>query len=61
MAMTCVVFLMVLLQYVAWRQLTTAQAGLWLRSGFMTHHFRDLSMIVRRRKKLREKVTKTLP
>jgi hypothetical protein len=58
MVVTCVIFLMVLLQYFSWRQLTTAQAGLWLRSGFMTHHFRDLAMIVRRRKKLREKATK---
>lgn len=54
-AITAVILLLLLLQYLAWRQLTSAQAGLWLRAGFITHHFRDLAMIVRRRKKMRRK------
>jgi hypothetical protein len=34
-----------------WRQLTPAQARLVLRSAFVSHHYRDLKMIVNRRLK----------
>ncbi len=39
---------------VSWRQLSTAQARVYLRSVFMKIHYRDLRMIVVRRIKLRQ-------
>lgn len=61
MVITVAIFFLVLLQYAAWRQLTAAQAGLWLRAGFMKHHYRDLTMIVRRRQKSQRKPSKVAP
>ncbi len=47
------VLLVVVFMEAGWRQMTAAQARLYMRSSFMLYHYRDLRMIVLRSLKLR--------
>lgn len=49
------VALWVVISEVAWRQISSAQARVYLRSAFLKIHYRDLRMVVKRRLKLRQK------
>jgi hypothetical protein len=55
---TLIVVLLLILVVVrefSWRQMTLEQSRLWLRSGFMITHRRDLLLILRRRMTLQKK------
>lgn len=45
----------VVVSEISWRQMTQAQARMYLRSTFMRMHYRDLRLVVKRRFKLRQK------
>ena len=46
------VLLVVVLTELGWRQMTAAQARIYMRSSFMLYHYRDLRMVVFRRLKM---------
>ncbi len=54
LAMT--LLLVIVFMEVSWRQLTGAQAKLYMRSSFILDHYRDLRMIVVRRLKMNKKL-----
>ncbi len=47
------ILLIVVFREMAWRQMSAAQASLYMKSTFMLYHYRDLRMIVLRRLKLK--------
>ncbi|MDX1926726.1 MAG: hypothetical protein SFV81_09420 [Pirellulaceae bacterium] len=52
--------MVIVFREVGWRQMTTAQASLYLRSSLVLDHYRDLRMIVLRQIKKNRKQTSTL-
>lgn len=49
----CLFAVWIAVSEVSWRQMTAAQARMYLRSAFLKSHYADLRMIVRRRLKVR--------
>jgi hypothetical protein len=54
MLIVCLFAVWIAVSEVSWRQMTTAQARMYLRSAFLKLHYADLRMIVRRRLKVRQ-------
>ncbi|MCX7399345.1 MAG: hypothetical protein NT138_16900 [Planctomycetales bacterium] len=54
MLIVCLFAVWIAVSEVSWRQMTTAQARMYLRSAFLKLHYADLRMIVRKRLKVRQ-------
>ena len=54
MLIVCLFAVWIAVSEVSWRQMTAAQARMYLRSAFLKLHYADLRMIVRRRLKVRQ-------